>query len=144
MSISTHSPASLGPGSFQPRIGLGSTFTSARFYSSWPVADGRLRDEPEQSVGISAHINAIPGPFRPQLHRMFEAQLPRVNAAIQRRLRHQQTAQVVGEQTNPQFRLDHARREAAQDYHSERGFDVAQIQLDVPALRVKLVERAFS
>ena len=144
MSISTQSFTSLDPRSFQPRIGLGSAFTGMRFYSSGPITDGRLRDEAEQGVRISTQIDAMRGPFGPQLRGVFEAQLPRMNAGIQRRLRHQKTDQIVGEQMNPQFPLDHARCEAAQDFDAERGFDVAKIQLHIPALRVQLIERALS
>ena len=115
MSISAHSFTSFLPRHFQPGVRLGSTFAGARFYSSGAVADGQLRDEPEQSVGISAQIDTMRGPFRPQLYGMLEAQVSRVNIGIQRRLRHQQTDQVVGEQVNPQLLLDHLGRKAAQD-----------------------------
>src|SRR5665213_1969049 len=143
MSISAHSFTSLSPRSFQPGIGLGSTFTRARFYSSGPLTDDQLRDEPEQRVRISAQINAMRGPFSPQLYGVFEAQLPRMNIGIQCGLRHQQTDQVIGEKMNPQLLLDHPWREAAQDFDAQGGFDVAKIQLHIPALRVQLVERAF-
>jgi hypothetical protein len=83
------------------------------------------------------------GPFSPQLYGVFEAQLPRRNIGIQCGLRHQQTDQVIGEKMNPQLLLDRPWREAAQDFDAQGGFDVAKIQLHIPALRVQLVERAI-
>jgi hypothetical protein len=63
--------------------------------------------------------------------------------AIQCRLRHQQTDWVVSEQMNPKLFFNHARCEATRDYDTECSFDVAQIQHDVPALRVQPFKRAF-
>ena len=63
-----------------------------------------------------------------------------MNIGIQRCLRHQQTDQVVSEQMNPQLLLDHTRRKAAQDFDAKRGFNVAKIQLHIPALCVQLIE----
>src|ERR1700691_3517478 len=103
MSISTHSFTSLGPRSWQPGIGLGSAFAGTRFYSSGSVADGGLCNESEQGVRIGPQIDAMRGPFGPQLHGVFEAQLPRMNIRIQCGLRHQQTDQVISEQMNPQL-----------------------------------------
>ena len=91
---------------------------------------------------ISTQIDAMRGPFGPQLYGVLEAQLSRMNAGIHSGLRHQQTDQVVGEQMNPQLLLDHARCEAAQHFDAERGFDVAKVQFHIPALGVQLVKGA--
>ena len=131
MSISTHSFSSLSPGPFQPGVGLGPTFSSTRLYSSGPIADGRLCDEPEQSVRIGTQIDAMRSPLGPKLHGVLEAQLPRMNIRIKSCLRHQQADQVIGEQMNPQFLFDHPRREAAQDFNAQGGFDVAQQLRDI-------------
>src|SRR5450759_3798846 len=83
MSIPTYIFTSLVARDFQPRIGLGSAFTCAWFDASWPVADSRLSDEPEQRGRSGSEIDAMRGPLGPQLYRMFEAQLPRVNAGLE-------------------------------------------------------------
>src|ERR1035437_586014 len=144
MSIPAHLFTSLVARDFQPRIGFGSAFLRPRFDASWPVADGELSDEAEQGGRIGSEIDAMRGPLGPPLYGVFEAQLPRVKAGLECGLRHQQTDQVIGEQMDPQFLLDHLRGEAAQDVHSERDFDVAKIQLHMPASRVQLVQLAFS
>ena len=131
MSISAYSFTSLGARYFQPRIGLGSAFSRPRFDSPRPVAHPVLSNEPEQGVRIGAQIDAVCGPLGPQLHGMLEAQLPRMNVRIERRLCHQQADQVIGEQMNPQFLFDHPRREAAQDFNAQGGFDVAQQLRDI-------------
>src|ERR1019366_704757 len=119
MSIPTHIFTSLVARDFQPRIGLGSAFARPWLDASWSVADGRLSDEPEQRGRVGGQIYAMCGPLGPELHGMFEAHLPRVNAGLACGLCHQQTDQVVREQMNPQFFLDHLGREAAQDFHPE-------------------------
>ena len=85
MSISVYPFTSLGTRYFQPGVGLGSAFSSTRFYSSGSVADSRLGDEPEQSVGTGAQVDAMRSPFGPQPYSVLEAQLPRMNVGIQRR-----------------------------------------------------------
>lgn len=103
MSISAYWFTSLGARYFQPGIGLGPAFSHPWFDAPRSVTNHVLSHEPEQGIRIRAEIDAVRSPFASQLHGMFEAQLPRMNVRIERRLRHQQTDQIVGEQMNPQF-----------------------------------------
>jgi hypothetical protein len=55
----------------------------------------------------------------------------------------QQSAnEVVGDGMHPQLALDHARRDSTEDIEREIGFDLAVMQLHLPALRVEFGDGA--
>ena len=103
MTMDGYLAASLSPGYFQPRVGLGSSFARPRLYSVGPVAHFQLGDQPEQCGVVQRRIVREPlrSPLHPHLHGVFEAEFARVYAGTERCLRHEQTNQVVGEQMNP-------------------------------------------
>lgn len=83
---------------FEPMVGFWASFSSPRFDSSGTIVDLGLRDQTEQEV-IMKRIagQTLRCPLRPQLHGMFEADVPGVHARVERRLRHQQADHVVGQ-----------------------------------------------
>ena len=89
----------------QPLVRFGAALARPRFYSTRVIADLLLRDRLEKDRGVrGSHAGETAAePFGPQLHRMLEAQLPRMHAGLQSRLGHQKADQIVGEQVNPQF-----------------------------------------
>ena len=89
----------------QPLVWFGTALARPRFYATRAIADLLLRDRLEKDRGVrDSHAGeTMAKPFGPQLHRMLEAQLPRMHAGLQSRLGHQKADQIVGEQVNPQF-----------------------------------------
>lgn len=75
-----------------------------------------------------------------QLDGSLETQRPGGNARTCRRSRHQRTHQIVGQQVDGDFLVDHRRRLGAQNIHAHVGLDRAQINLHLPAPVVELVE----
>ena len=51
--------------------------------------------------------------------------------------------QIVRDRVHPQFTLDDLRRESAEDIEREGGFDLAEVQFNLPALSVQLGNRAI-
>jgi len=106
------------------------------------MSDAHLGDEIEQQrdIGPSIAAKGARVPLAPQLHGMFEAQLPRRLSAVRGRLGHQQADQVVGEQVRPQLLLDHRRSPATQHVHAERRLEATEVEFDAPATLVQRVE----
>src|SRR5690242_20568290 len=99
----------------QPLVGFRPSLTRPRLDSTWSVADFQLRDCPEQNdVACRRAHQTLCHPFTPDLHRVFEAQLTRVQTCLPRRFSHQQADQIVGEEVDPELFLAHLRRFAAQ------------------------------
>src|SRR6202021_3447357 len=89
------------PGHLEPGEGFGGAFWNSGLDSAGSVADRALRDEPKEFAGLGAS-----GPATPHLHGVFEGQLARIHTRRVRRLSHEQTDQVVGQQAHPQLFLD--------------------------------------
>ena len=98
-----------------------------------------LRDEFEESVDrrIGGYQACLDPPAFPELYRVLEAQLARQDIGVACRIGHQSADQVVGQQMNPDFLFGHVGCLAAQRVHAQRGFDMAQIDLDIPALLIE-------
>ena len=131
---------------FQPRVGLGPTFSSSGLDASWAVVDAQLSDEPEkQRQGvIGCTRQAAHNPFAPQLHGVFEAQAPWRHMGSARGLCHERSDQIVGEKVHPDLLLVHLGRVAAELGHLQGGLDRAQIELDVPSQPKELAECSFA
>ena len=88
----------------QPLVWFGTALARPRFDASRMIADLLLRNCLEKDRGVrESHVGeTMDEPFGPQLHRMLEAQLPRMLAGLQCRLSHQKADQIVGEQVDPQ------------------------------------------
>src|SRR5450631_115746 len=145
MAMLTYVPARPSSRYFEPRERFGSSLASSWFYASRSIADSELRDEPEE-LSVLCHSQGrqrLRRPSRPHLHRMFEAQLARLDTGAVRRLCHEQSDQVVGEQIHPQFLLHHRRALATESLHAQGRLDAAQVQLYVPALLVELGQLAL-
>ena len=127
-------------------VGLGASLARPRLYSTGPIADLLLRDRVEEDRGAfgGAGGETLSNPFGPELHRMFEAQLPRMHAGLHCRLGHQEADQIVGEQVYPEFLLTHLRGLATQHFHAKSRLDVSQVELDVPSARVQLSQLSFA
>ena len=80
----------------------------------------------------------IPGD--PPLQGVFKAQCARTAVGEDGGLGHHQPDEVIGKEVNPDFLLRHLGCLAAQPLHAERGLDVAEVELDVPALAVKRLQ----
>lgn len=138
--------AYLPPGLFsrhlQPLIRFRASFSRARLEATGSITDFSLRDRAEEDfVGYGGETDkAQSNPFAPKLHGMLEAQLSRMHAAVQCRLRHQQSDQVVSQQIDPQLFLAHRWAFAAQHFQSQRCLDVAKVELYVPAPLIELAE----
>ena len=86
--MQAHLPPGLWARHLQPLVRFGATLARPRFYPTGPIADPLLRDSLEKNRGVrdSDAGETMAEPFGPQLHRMLEAQLPRMHAGLQRRL----------------------------------------------------------
>src|SRR3984885_4632953 len=84
---------------FQPGVGLGSTLSGSRLDAPRSVTNTQLSDQIEQKAnrGVATITQPSGGPLAPQLHRVFEAQMPRVHGGGDCGLRHGQSDQVIGE-----------------------------------------------
>ncbi len=67
-----------------------------------------------------------------------------MDAGIERGLCHEQTNQVVGQQMYPHLFLVHLRRLITEHVHAQGRFDVAQVELHVPAQPVQPGQFGFS
>lgn len=107
------------------------------------MGDALLADERKQNLPrvVSGVIEPMALPSVVKLQHMLETELSRPVAHRQGRLRHEQADQVVGQQVNPDFLDRHVRCAAAERFHAQGGFDVAQVQLDVPALAIEQLQR---
>ena len=74
---------------------------------------------------------------------MLEAQFARQALGELRGLSHHQSNEIVGEQVNPELFDRHVGSAAAQPLHSHRGFDVAQVQFNVPSTGVEHLQVGF-
>src|SRR6266702_3839405 len=146
MSITTYLPPSFSTRDLQPLVGFWASFTRPRLESTGTVADSKLRDRAKQDLVVRCCNAGQPtsNPFGPYLHGMFEAQLTWIHACLQRRLSHQQTDQIVGQQIDPQFFLAHLRSLTTQDLQAQRGLDIAEIQFNVPPVLVQSTEFSFA
>ena len=73
MSVHTYLPASLSSWYLEPRIGLGPSLAPPRLYSSRPVANFHLGDEPEELSLVPGGVAAegLRDPLDPHLPRIF-------------------------------------------------------------------------
>ena len=69
---------------FQPGVGLGSPLSGSRLDAPRPVTNTQLSDQIEEKVdrGVATITQPSAGPFAPQLHRVFEAQMTGCTAAV--------------------------------------------------------------
>jgi len=131
------------PGLHEQREVARSSFQRPGLDTSGTQTDPLLRHHGQQGrqVGRRGEDVAILLPQSPQLHGVLEAELAGDLVGQQRRLRHQQTDQVVGKQVDPDFFLDHRGTFAGELVHPEGGFDVPQVEFDAPAPPVEGVDR---
>jgi len=61
-------------------------------------------------------------------------------AGSEGRLGDQQADQVVLQQMNPHYFLRHHRRAATKDFHSQSGFYVPDVQLNIPASLIQVIQ----
>lgn len=77
-------------------------------------------------------------PVAQRLEAALEADNPDYKVRHLGRLSHQLPDTVVGDEVHQDFFPDHFRRLAPQDIHSHGRLDVAEEQLDIPALEIKV------
>ena len=103
------------------------------------MSDALLRDQQQKHMDVFG-VRSPRDPCEPQLQGVLEADLSRQNSRVVGGPHHQTLDQVGRQQTAPQLLCAHVRRHAAQRLQTERGLDVAQVELDVPSPRVQLGE----
>jgi len=125
--------------------GLGASLSRSWLASSGSIADTHLGDEigQQRDIGLSTAAKGARVPRAPQLHVMFETQLPRRLSAVRGGLGHQQADQVAGEQVRPQLLLDHRRSPATQHGHAEGRLEATEVEFDAPATLVQRVKLGF-
>lgn len=83
-------------------------------------------------------------PQQPQLQAMLEADFPWHDIRDEGSLHHEKSDQVVGQQIDLDLFEDHIGCLATEDVHSHRLLDVADIQLDSPALLIESFQIRFA
>lgn len=78
---------------------------------------------------------------QPQLQAMFETQKTWQHIGLLGGFGHQQTDQVVGQQTHPERFLVHFRRLAWKTFQTQVRLQIAQVRFDIPALYIELSQR---
>jgi len=92
MSVLLNLLASMRARYLQPWAGFGSSFSHSRLDTSRLMANAALADQREPSLAVLGGTKSSRAPFRPQLHRVLEAQVARVYAGIGCGLRHGEPA----------------------------------------------------
>lgn len=123
---------------------FGSSLHGSGLESSRAIAHAAFCDQEAQLRQFEpAAACAVAHPRQPWLDRMPQAQGARQYIRGTRGIHHQHADQVVGEQIDPQLLLDHRGRLACQRLHAERRLDATQIELDVPAALVEILQFGF-
>lgn len=134
-------------GSGEKLIGFRSSFSGTWLGSTGARGVGVGRDGLEHSVdefGLFARSFRGGmdggGPMAQGVEGTFEAEAFQRHLIEMRGLLHEGAHEIIGDQVDLEFLLDHAGALAAQDVQAEGGFDLGEVEFDVPALGVKLAQ----
>ena len=121
------------------------SFAASRFASSRAVSDRRVGDgfvqvaDQSETLGLADfRLVQMRLPVAQGLQTALEADRPNRQTRLLGRLEHQVANAVVGDEVHQDFFADHVRCLAAQDIHSHGRFDIAEEQLNIPALQVEI------
>jgi len=88
---------------------------------------------------LGADIDGL-GPVAQGVEAALEADAFQRDVMEMRGLLHESAHEVVGDQMDVEFLLDHGRALAAQDIEAEGGLDLGEVEFDVPTLRVEFAD----
>ncbi len=115
-------------------------FTTPRTLSDWGIGYRLMEvgDKPGAFYPVQPPLVQMGLPVAQCLETALETDNPNRKIRCLDRIQHQPPDTVVGDKVHQDFFPDHVRRPAPQDVYPHGRLDVAEKQLDIPALEVKI------
>ena len=120
------------------------TFSSARFGAQWDQIGGDCPQQSVEELGLFTRlsVSSIDSICEvvETVQRAFEGDSLQVNIVGQGGSLHQSANEIVSDPMHRQLFENHPGGEAAQDIHAKHGFDLSEVQFDVPAPEIELFQ----